>query len=171
MRFADRVVVLGDGRVHQVGTPDELNLRPADAQVAGLVGYDNLVGATVQPDGAVLVGGAPTGLVHLPASGHRPGPATVAVFAAGVRLVDAECAGVPLRVARVTVGPGRREVTLAGAVALVAHLAPGLEAPSPGDEVRVVLREEPQRGPSRLLAGAVGRPRAGPARRGLAQPG
>ncbi len=41
-------------------------MRFADARVAALVGYDNLVDATVQPDGAVLVGGAPTGLVHRP---------------------------------------------------------------------------------------------------------
>jgi ABC-type Fe3+/spermidine/putrescine transport system ATPase subunit len=65
LRFADRVVVLVDGRVHQVGAPDALTLRPADASVAALVGYDNLVDATVRPDGSVLVGGAPTGLVHL----------------------------------------------------------------------------------------------------------
>ncbi len=149
MRFADRVVVLGHGHVHQVGTPDELNLRPVDAQVAALVGYDNLVDATVQPDGAVLVGGAPTGLVHRPTAGARAatGPATVAVFAAGVRLAETEGAGVPVRVDRVAVGPGHRELTLSGVVPpvshlvshLVAHLAVGLAAPSPGDQVRVVF--------------------------------
>ena len=140
-RFADRVVVLGDGHVHQVGTPDELNLRPADAQVAALVGYDNLVDATVQPDGAVLVGGAPTGLVQRPTTGSRTetGRATVAVFAAGVRLADSDEVGLPVRVTRVSVGAGHRELTLVGAGPLVAHLAVGLEAPSPGDEVRVVF--------------------------------
>ena len=101
LRFADRVVVLVDGSVHQVGTPDALTLRPADASVAALVGYDNLVDATVRPDGAVLVDGAPTGLVH-----RGPvGAATVAVFACGVRLIDADRTGLPVRVARVTPDP------------------------------------------------------------------
>ena len=101
LRFADRVVVLVAGRVHQVGAPDALTLRPADASVAALVGYDNLVDATVRPDGSVLVGGAPTGLVH-----RGPvGAATVAVFACGVRLVDADRTGLPVRVTRVTPDP------------------------------------------------------------------
>ena len=135
LRFADRVVVLVDGRVHQVGAPDALTLRPADASVAALVGYDNLVDATVRPDGSVLVGGAPTGLVH-----RGPvGAATVAVFACGVRLVDADRTGLPVRVTRVTPGPGYRVVALEGAVSLLAHLPIGCPAPLPGDTARVVF--------------------------------
>ena len=135
LRFADRVVVLVDGRVHQVGTPDALTLRPADASVAALVGYDNLVDATVGPGGSVLVGGAPTGLMH-----RGPvGAATVAVFACGMRLVDADCTGLPVRVTRVTPGPGYRVVALEGAASLVAHLPIGCPAPVPGDTARVVF--------------------------------
>ena len=135
LRFADRVVVLVDGSVHQVGTPDALTLRPADASVAALVGYDNLVDATVRPDGSVLVGGAPTGLVH-----RGPvGAATVAVFACGVRLVDADRTGLPVRVTRVTPGPGYRVVALEGAVSLLAQLPIGCPAPLPGDTARVVF--------------------------------
>ncbi|MPY98082.1 MAG: ATP-binding cassette domain-containing protein [Actinophytocola sp.] len=138
LRFAHRVVVLVDGRVHQIGTPDAVHQRPADASVAALVGYENLVNATVRPDGSVLVDGAPTGLLH-------PGPAgaaTVAVFASGVRLVDVEEErrhGLPLRVARITPGPGHRVLALEGAVPLLAHLPIGIPAPSPGDAVRVVF--------------------------------
>jgi len=38
MAVADRVVVLIDGRIHQMGTPDEVFSRPADVQVARLIG-------------------------------------------------------------------------------------------------------------------------------------
>ena len=62
LRLADRVVVLVDGLVHQVGSPDVLNRFPADARVAALVGYENLVDAHVESDGSVLIGQAPTGL-------------------------------------------------------------------------------------------------------------
>jgi ABC-type sulfate/molybdate transport systems ATPase subunit len=138
LRFADRVVVLVDGGVHQVGTPDALNRRPADPSVAALVGYDNLVDATVRQDGSVLVGGAETGLVH-----RGPvGAATVAVFAGGVRLVDGgeeRGPGLPVRVARVTPGPGYRVLALQGAVSLLAHLPIGVPAPLPGDASQVVF--------------------------------
>jgi ABC-type sulfate/molybdate transport systems ATPase subunit len=135
LRLADRVVVLVDGRVHQVGTPEALHRRPADPSVAALVGYENVVPATVRADGEVLVGGAPTGLVHR----GTAGAATVAVFAGGVLLADAERSGLPVRVARVTPGPGLRVLALEGAVSLLAHLPIAVPAPSPGDVARVVF--------------------------------
>jgi ABC-type sulfate/molybdate transport systems ATPase subunit len=132
-RVADRVVVLVDGCVHQTGAPEGLNRRPADTSVAALLGYDNLVSAQVSPDGTVRVGHAPTGLT-CPAA---PGPVTVAVFAGGVRLVEAGGPGVPLRVSRVTPGPGHRALRLDGAVSLVAHLPANVPAPVAGDRVTV----------------------------------
>jgi ABC-type sulfate/molybdate transport systems ATPase subunit len=135
LRFADRVVVVVDGSVHQVGTPEALTLRPADASVAALVGYDNLVDATVSPDGAVVVGDAPTGLVHR----GPAGAATVAVFACGVRLINSDDGGIPVRVTRVTPGPGHRVLALEGAVSLFAQLPIDCPAPLPGDTARVVF--------------------------------
>jgi ABC-type sulfate/molybdate transport systems ATPase subunit len=136
LRFADRVVVLVAGRVHQIGTPEALYRRPADPTVAALVGYDNLVDATVRPDGSVLIGGEPTGLVH---RGPLGATATVAVFAGGVRLVDADHPGLLVRIARVTPGPGHRVLALEGAVSLLAHLPIDVPAPLPGEAVRVVF--------------------------------
>ncbi len=136
LRYADRVVVLVAGRVHQIGTPEALYRRPADPSVAALVGYDNLVDATVRPDGSVLIGGEPTGLVH---RGPLGTAATVAVFAGGVRLVDADHSGLLMRIARVTPGPGHRVLALEGAVSLLAHLPMDIPAPSPGEAVRVVF--------------------------------
>lgn len=139
LHLADRVVVLVGGLVHQVGSPDVLNRRPADASVAALVGYDNLVEAVVEPDGRVCVGGVPTGLTS-----EGPTGATVAaVFAGGVRVVqDRGASGVPMRVARVAPGPGHRVVSLVGldgAVSLVAHVPPDSPAPDVGAEVVVTF--------------------------------
>jgi putative spermidine/putrescine transport system ATP-binding protein len=52
LSLADRVVVLRDGEVRQVGTPEELYARPAHADVAEFMGYRNLLAARAEPDGA-----------------------------------------------------------------------------------------------------------------------
>ncbi len=41
--MADRLVVLRDGRVQQIGTPEELHTRPANRHVADFMGYRNLL--------------------------------------------------------------------------------------------------------------------------------
>jgi molybdate transport system ATP-binding protein len=54
--LADRVGVVLDGRVHQLGSPAELLARPADAFVASLTGSNLLVGtATPLADGGASV--------------------------------------------------------------------------------------------------------------------
>ena len=133
LRHADRVVVLVDGLVHQVGTPELLNQAPADASVAALVGYDNLVETVVEHDGRVCLDGVPTGVP----SGGPPGPATVAVFATGVRVDPDGRSGITARVARVAPGPGHRVVSLVGAVRLVAHMPVDQPAPAVGADVAV----------------------------------
>ncbi len=39
LSLADRIVVLRDGEVRQIGTPEELYIRPAHADVAEFMGY------------------------------------------------------------------------------------------------------------------------------------
>ena len=133
LRLADRVVVLVDGRVRQVGSPDVLNRFPADARVAALVGYENLVDAYAETDGSVLVGQVPTGLTNR----DLTGPVVVAVFANGVRIVGADAPGLPVRVTRVTPGPGHRAVALEGSVSLLARMPINGSLLSVGDEVKV----------------------------------
>lgn len=134
-RLADRVVVLVDGCVRQVGTPERLTRWPADASVAALVGYDNLVDAHVEPDGTVLVGRMPTGLT----CGGPAGPATVAVFANGVRLLGNDEHGLPVRIARVSPDRGRQAVAVEGVVSLLAHLPIDVPSPRTDDLARVVF--------------------------------
>jgi ABC-type sulfate/molybdate transport systems ATPase subunit len=133
LRIADRVVVLVDGRVRQVGSPDVLNRFPADAAVAALVGYENLVDAYVETDASVLVGQVRTGLTH----GELTGPVVVAVFANGVRIVGPDDPGIPVRVTRITPGPGHRAVALEGSVSLLARMPVNGSSLSVGDEVEV----------------------------------
>ena len=57
MAMADRLVVMRDGRVQQVGTQEDLYERPATPFVAGFIGRSNMV-AGVLADGAVAAGGA-----------------------------------------------------------------------------------------------------------------
>jgi putative spermidine/putrescine transport system ATP-binding protein len=43
LSMADRLVVLRDGKVEQIGTPSELHERPVNAHVADFMGYRNLL--------------------------------------------------------------------------------------------------------------------------------
>ncbi len=135
MRLADRVVVLVGGRLRQSGTPEVLTRQPADASVAALVGYDNLVDAYVEPDGTVLVGQAPTGLT----CNGPTGPATVAVFANGVRLLANGSPGLPVRITRVRPDRGHLAVAVDGMVSLLAHLPVDVGPPVVGDQACVVF--------------------------------
>src|SRR5258705_2801224 len=47
LSLADRLVVLREGVVQQVGTPEELYRSPANPYVAGFMGYRNLLSMTV----------------------------------------------------------------------------------------------------------------------------
>jgi putative spermidine/putrescine transport system ATP-binding protein len=48
LSLADRLVVLREGRVQQVGTPEELHNNPVNWHVADFMGYRNLVDLTVE---------------------------------------------------------------------------------------------------------------------------
>src|ERR1700693_885891 len=61
LSLADRIVVLRDGQVRQIGTPQELYARPAHPDVAEFMGYRNLIRTVAEPAGngvSVMVGGA-----------------------------------------------------------------------------------------------------------------
>ena len=75
LSLADRIVVMRDGQVRQVGTPEELYARPSHADVAEFMGYRNLVATRFQ-DGAVLIAGTPMQAVSIDAV---PGDAWAAI--------------------------------------------------------------------------------------------
>ncbi|OZM78112.1 ABC transporter ATP-binding protein [Pseudonocardia sp. MH-G8] len=56
MALADRIVVLKDGQVQQVGSPEDLYMRPANAFVAGFLGRANIVPGVAGPAGTMTIG-------------------------------------------------------------------------------------------------------------------
>lgn len=56
MALADRIVVMDQGVVQQVGTPSDLYLRPKNEFVAGFIGRANMLEATVLGDGLLEAG-------------------------------------------------------------------------------------------------------------------
>ncbi|THA30459.1 ABC transporter ATP-binding protein [Streptomyces sp. A1277] len=79
--LADRVVVMREGRVAQIGTPLEVWQRPASAFVARFLGFDNVVEATVEGEAA----DTDWGEVPVPA-GSPQGACDLLVRPAGVRI-------------------------------------------------------------------------------------
>jgi putative spermidine/putrescine transport system ATP-binding protein len=131
LTMADRVVIMRDGRVEQVGTPEEVYRRPATLFVAGFLGEAN-----VMPIGA---GGALAGLgVRLP--GHRAGIAVIRPE--DVSVVASEHGGdAAVGIVESTYFQGtqyRVLVRLEGSSEpIVAFLEAAPTAPQPGETVKV----------------------------------
>ena len=82
LSMADRLVVLRDGRVQQVGTPEDLHTRPANRHVADFMGYRNLLPLTVGDisDKSVVVEGSGIRLAGTAVGDLSPGDAVVAAI-------------------------------------------------------------------------------------------
>ncbi|GIH21049.1 ABC transporter ATP-binding protein [Rugosimonospora africana] len=96
LSLADRLVVLREGVVQQVGTPEELYRSPANPYVAGFMGYRNLFAMTVTggEGGHATARGLGIELTGVAGEGVGSGPATVAIrpedFLVGEPPADAE---------------------------------------------------------------------------------
>lgn len=135
LRLADRVAVLVDGAIQQLGAPAAVVLRPASATVAQLVGYDNVIPAQIDQAGQVLIAEKPCGLNDT----RPPGPVTVAAWGAAIQLVAAAPDVLEATVQRVSPGTGRWDVVLAAGSPLRAQLPLDRVPPGPGDRVGVRL--------------------------------
>jgi ABC-type Fe3+/spermidine/putrescine transport system ATPase subunit len=150
LALADRVAVLVAGELRQVAPAADLMRRPADAAVARLLGYANVIDVHIDDDGNVLAAGHPTGLTAPP--GRRS--AGLAIWATAIHVRHPRDGGLPATVARVSIGPGRYELTLDAGLALHAN-APLTPPPPPrGTEVTLdidptltALLDPPTRGP------------------------
>jgi putative spermidine/putrescine transport system ATP-binding protein len=96
LSLADRLVVLREGQVQQVGTPEDLYRSPANPYVAGFMGYRNLLPMTVtaRTGDEVTVSGFGVQLTGLARGEFGTGPATVAIrpedFVVGQPPADAD---------------------------------------------------------------------------------
>jgi putative spermidine/putrescine transport system ATP-binding protein len=86
LSMADRLVVLREGRVQQVGTPEELHTKPVNWHVADFMGYRNLLAlrATERDGDRVVVEGTGLRLVGTPVGPVRAGTEVMA----GIRPED-----------------------------------------------------------------------------------
>ena len=133
--LADRIAVLRDGMLEQVGPPDEIWHRPASAFVAGFIGSPamNLLPASgpFAPSGSAPAGLAGAGELQI---GFRPG-------AVALRGADDEAGGAAAVVDRVEVvgEDAYAYLSLAGGPPVVARV-PADRRPARGAAVRVDVR-------------------------------
>ncbi|WP_158987271.1 sulfate/molybdate ABC transporter ATP-binding protein [Lysobacter panacisoli] len=141
LELADRIVVLREGRIEQVGTPDEIYSAPASSYVFDFIGRANVLDGRVEGGRFVLDGHA----LALPAEDVADGPARLFVrphdFALGEAGsgIDARVVAAHRLADRITL-----ELAVAGQsrpVELDSVATPGLTTPAPGS----VLGLEPLR--------------------------
>jgi len=132
LAVADRVAVMKDGRIEQIGTPEELYTTPASPFVADFVGLSNRVDGELR-DGAVTVHGA-----KLPVLGTPPAPGPVTAYVRPEDVFFAPGDGIPATVVVSSfLGSLRRtSVRLADDSLLSVQHAVG-ERYAPGDAVHV----------------------------------
>jgi spermidine/putrescine transport system ATP-binding protein len=137
LTMSDRIAVMNQGRVEQIGTPTEIYHQPASAFVAGFIGTANLLPVTVrsQDGDQVSVESSGVGAFCVPSAGRTYEPGTEAtIMVRPERLVPA---GAPLHggepagtidctvTSMVFQGPVIRcQVATSTGTTLVAHLGP-----------------------------------------------
>jgi ABC-type sulfate/molybdate transport systems ATPase subunit len=133
LRLADRIAVLTNGTIRQLGEPSAVVQQPADGTVARLLGYENVLQVHIDASGRVLIDGAPCGL----AATIDAGPATLAAWGTAIRVVPPDATPLRATVERVSQGPGRWDVILAAAHTLHAHLPLDQTPPRANERVGV----------------------------------
>ncbi|MGA9583327.1 MAG: ABC transporter ATP-binding protein [Allosphingosinicella sp.] len=103
MLIADRLVLMGEGRILQTGSPRECYYRPSSIRAARLLGEVNVIDASVANETASTAFGP------MPAEGLPDGRAILMVRPEGLR---PDSAGAEMKVVRIRFGGGYHEVTL-----------------------------------------------------------
>jgi putative spermidine/putrescine transport system ATP-binding protein len=107
LTVADRLVVMADGEIRQVGSQQDLYERPADRFVAGFVGRSTFLSGSVAGGTFTTAGGL---ALHAP-DGAAPGRAVMAIRPEAIHLDP----------------PAAEENRLEGEVAFVSYLGPIIE--------------------------------------------
>jgi iron(III) transport system ATP-binding protein len=98
MQMSDRILVMNEGRIQQIATPEDVYRRPANRFVASFLGRCNLLSGTVRarrPNGTYEIALAGERLSLLAAASDLPLEAdvTIAVRPESIRLVDTTANG------------------------------------------------------------------------------
>ena len=73
LAISDRIAVMRDGRIEQIGSPEEVYRRPASLFVAGFIGQANLIpGTVVEVRGGLVALDTPLGRLAAPAGEAPP---------------------------------------------------------------------------------------------------
>jgi putative spermidine/putrescine transport system ATP-binding protein len=144
LSMADRLVVLRDGRVQQVGTPEELHTRPANRHVADFMGYRNLLPMTVADatGEVVTVEGSGFRLRGTPVSPLKPNDEVIAAIRPEDLVPGPDGVAATVDVVEYQGRELAVEARTESGAAL--HLR-AVERPSPGDKITVTAD------PSRVL--------------------
>jgi putative spermidine/putrescine transport system ATP-binding protein len=89
LTMADRLVVMNEGTVHQVGTQRDLYERPADRFVAGFVGRTTFLAGTVEAPGRFRTEGG----LELAIGGGTPGRAALSIRPERIEIAAGPLAG------------------------------------------------------------------------------
>ncbi len=136
MTMADRIAVMNEGRIEQLGAPNDLYERPQTPFVASFLGVSNLLAGTVEGPGAVRLDDGT--IVHAPVNG-RTGRVAVGIRpekihiggdggnSLGGKIVERAYIGVATQYI-VDTATGRL-------IVYVQNTRPGTEAHAPGDQL------------------------------------
>jgi spermidine/putrescine transport system ATP-binding protein len=96
LTMSDRIAVMNQGRIEQIGDPEEVYERPMTTFVAGFIGVSNLMPATVRKTGAQGEVELDSGVqVHTDVDGFKPGDRCQAVVRPEKLAIDSESRGQP----------------------------------------------------------------------------
>jgi putative spermidine/putrescine transport system ATP-binding protein len=87
MALGDRLVVMRDGRVQQIGTPEDLHLRPANSFVARFIGGSNILSGDLDSGTRLHLPGGET-TITLAGNYRRAARTTLAIRPDSIRLAS-----------------------------------------------------------------------------------
>jgi iron(III) transport system ATP-binding protein len=101
LTMADRIVVMNEGRIEQIGTPQDIYCRPANAFVADFVGAMNFLDGVLSDAGALRIGAFTLECDSLPDGLGRSTPVTICIRPEDIVVRDTGAARQNVLVARI----------------------------------------------------------------------
>ncbi len=137
LELADRVAILNNGRLEQIGRPDEIYDEPASPFVMGFVGDTTSLPVAVRA-GQVTIGGK---ALAVDAAGAGDGPAHLYLRPNDVVLTQGDCSGLKgiIRHVRRTATGRRAEIEIETTGTVVEAEIPAQQKLNPGDHAGILI--------------------------------